>query len=45
MTSLSYYGVHMDIPKYPFLFGLSLSIVVILILPLFIELVYIFERI
>lgn len=45
MNSLSYHGVPMTVSKYPFLFGLSLSFVVMLILPLVLELVYIYERI
>ena len=45
MNSLSYHGVPMKLSKNPFLFGLSLSFVVMLILPLVIELVYIYERI
>lgn len=45
MNSLSYHGVPMTISKYPFLFGLSLSFVIVTILPLILELVYIYERI
>ena len=45
MNALSYHGVPMTISKSPFLFGLSLSFVIMVILPLILELVYIYERI
>lgn len=45
MDRLSYHGVPMYVSKNPFLFGLSLSFVVMSILPLVLELVYIYQRI
>jgi len=47
MNKLSYHGVPMEtnMQKYPFLFGLSLSVTIILILPLVSELVYIYDRV
>ncbi len=47
MNKLSYHGVPMEsnMAKYPFLFGMSLSVSIILILPLASELVYIYQRV